>query len=104
MVTCNLWVPRRCSRRPAISAGNVIGDYKFAVDYAAGMTYWQRQRQDNPCDLEGVALTLARDGAGYAVTAVADRYGNAWSKASSLVIDCSRWTTYPCGARRRITL
>lgn len=55
--------------------GNVIGDYKLAVDYAAGMTYWQRQRRHNPRDLDGVALTLARDGAGYAVTAVADRYG-----------------------------
>ena len=54
---------------------NVLGDFRLTVDYAAGMTYWHRQRPTDAHDLDGVGLTLARDGDGYMVAAVAERNG-----------------------------
>ena len=54
---------------------NVLGDFRLTVDYAAGMTYWQRQRPANAHDLDGVGLTLARDGDGYTIAAVGEQHG-----------------------------
>ncbi|MCJ2060816.1 peptide-binding protein [Methylobacterium sp. J-048] len=53
--------------------GNVLSDFRLTIDYAAGLSTWQRQRPADPHDLDGIGLTLVRQGDAYAVSRVAER-------------------------------
>lgn len=55
--------------------GNVLADFRLTIDYAAGLSYWERQRRADPRDLDGVGLTLLRRDADYVVGRVAERDG-----------------------------
>ena len=54
---------------------NVLGDFKLTIDYAAGLSFWERQRPADPHDLDGIGLTLARQNSGYKVAAVVTSAG-----------------------------
>lgn len=54
---------------------NVLDDVRLTLDYAAGLSVWERQRAAGPGDLDGIGLTLVRRGTGYSVAAVATRDG-----------------------------
>ncbi len=54
---------------------NVLDGVRLTLDYAAGQSFWERQRAADPGELDGIGLTLARRGAGYVVAAVATREG-----------------------------
>ncbi|SFL77793.1 hypothetical protein [Methylobacterium pseudosasicola] len=54
---------------------NVLSDFRLTIDYAAGLSTWQRQRPADPHDLDGIGLTLVRSGDAYAVGRVAERNG-----------------------------
>lgn len=62
---------------------NVLDGVRLTLDYAAGQSFWERQRaagprdsaRDSARDLDGVGLTLVRRGTGYAVAAIATRDG-----------------------------
>lgn len=54
---------------------NVLDDFRITLDYAAGLSHWQRQRPTDPYDLDAAGLSLVRHGSGYAVGAVASRHG-----------------------------
>lgn len=55
--------------------GNVLSDLRLTIDYAAGLSYWQRQRPADPNDLDGIGLTLTRSGVDYVVGRVTERDG-----------------------------
>lgn len=52
---------------------NVLSDFRLTIDYAAGLSTWQRQRPADRHDLDGIGLTLVRQGDEYAVGRVAAR-------------------------------
>ncbi|MBE7202404.1 MAG: peptide-binding protein [Parafilimonas terrae] len=55
--------------------GNVLADFKLTIDYAAGLSYWQRQRLGDLHDLDGIGVTLIRRGGDYVIGRVAERSG-----------------------------
>jgi hypothetical protein len=57
--------------------GNVLKGFQVMIDYPRHVTYWQREHELDPHDLDQVGLTLeTRDGAkGYFVAAVARKDG-----------------------------
>ncbi|WP_152997484.1 peptide-binding protein [Methylobacterium sp. GXS13] len=55
--------------------GNALSDFRLTIDYAAGLSYWQRERPADPHDLDGIGLTLVRAGDAYRVGRVAERDG-----------------------------
>lgn len=54
---------------------NVLDGVRLTLDYAAGKSFWERQRAASSGDLDGVGLTLVRRDTGYIVAAVAIRDG-----------------------------
>ncbi|MGE7413711.1 peptide-binding protein [Methylobacterium tarhaniae] len=54
---------------------NALGTGRLTIDYAAGWVRFERQRQLDPHDLDGIGLALVRRGEGYAVGQVATREG-----------------------------
>lgn len=55
--------------------GNVLQGFRIAIDYPNRMTYWLRQTELNPHDLDQVGLTLKSKGGEYFVAAVAMQNG-----------------------------
>jgi hypothetical protein len=74
------WYSRKAPE-PVIGwlGGNVLKGFRLMIDYPNHMTYWERERELNPHDLDQVGITLeTRDDAkGYFVAAVATKGGRA---------------------------
>lgn len=53
---------RKAAPAPVIGwlGGNVLKDYKLAIDYPDRVTYWRRQKAPDPHDLDQPGLTLVR--------------------------------------------
>jgi len=57
--------------------GNVLKGFRVTIDFLRHMTYWQRERDLDPHDLDQVGVTLERRDDGYFIAGVAERDGNA---------------------------
>jgi len=55
--------------------GNLLGAFRLTLDYPNRMSYWVRQSEDDPHDLDQIGLTLQRKGDSYVVAAVATQEG-----------------------------
>ena len=55
--------------------GNVLKGFRVTIDYSNRMTYWVRQTELDPHDLDQVGLTLKRKGGKYFVAAIASQNG-----------------------------
>ena len=55
--------------------GNVLKGFRITIDYPNHMTYWLRQTELDPHDLDQVGLTLKSKGGEYFVAAVATQNG-----------------------------
>ena len=53
---------RKAAPAPVVGwlGGNVLKDYKLTIDYPNRMTYWRKQRQADPHELDQVGLSLVR--------------------------------------------
>jgi hypothetical protein len=72
------WYSRK-SPGPVIGwlGGNVLKGFRVTIDFPRHMTYWQRQRDLDPHDLDQVGVTLERRDTGYFIAGVAEKDGNA---------------------------
>lgn len=57
--------------------GNVLKGFRVTIDFPRHMTYWQRQRDLDPHDLDQVGVTLEGRDNGYFIAGVAEQDGNA---------------------------
>jgi hypothetical protein len=55
--------------------GNLLRAFRLTLDYPNRMSYWVRQSEDDPHDLDQIGLTLQRKGDSYVVAAVATQEG-----------------------------
>jgi hypothetical protein len=55
--------------------GNVLRDFRITIDYPERITYWQREKESNPYELDQVGLTLVHKKDEYFVCAVATQNG-----------------------------
>lgn len=55
--------------------GNVLRDFRITIDYPNHMSYWLRQREADPHDLDLVGLTLVRRSGNYFVGGVVKKNG-----------------------------
>lgn len=55
--------------------GNVLRNFRITIDYAKHLSYWLRQRESDPHDLEQVGLTLETKHGQYLVAGVATQNG-----------------------------
>lgn len=55
--------------------GNVLRDFQITFDYPSRTSYWLRQREADPHDLDGVGLTLVRWGGDYIVGGIVQQHG-----------------------------
>jgi hypothetical protein len=55
--------------------GNVLKDFRITFDPAHHMTYWLRQRDPDPHDLDQVGITLIRSDNAYTIGAIATKNG-----------------------------
>jgi len=55
--------------------GNVLRAFRITIDYPNKMTYWVRQTELDPHDLDQVGLTLKSNGGQYFVAAIATKNG-----------------------------
>jgi hypothetical protein len=55
--------------------GNVLKGFRVTIDYSNRMTYWVRQTELDPHDLDQVGLTLKHKGGKYFVAAIATQKG-----------------------------
>ena len=55
--------------------GNVLRNFRITVDYAKHVSYWLRQRESDPHDLEQVGLTLESKHGQYFVAGIATQNG-----------------------------
>ena len=72
------WYSRKAPR-PVIGwlGGNVLKGFRLTIDFPRHMTYWQRQRDLDPHDLDQVGVTLERRDNGYFIAGVAEKDGQA---------------------------
>jgi hypothetical protein len=56
-------------------AGNVLKGYRITLDYAHRMSYWLKQSDLDPHDLDQVGVTLEHAQGGYAIAAIATKNG-----------------------------
>lgn len=57
--------------------GNVLKGFRITIDFPRHMTYWQRQRDLDPHDLDQVGVTLERRDNAYFIAGIADKDGQA---------------------------
>jgi hypothetical protein len=57
--------------------GNVLRQFRLTIDYPNRMTYWQREADSDPNDLDQVGLTLMHKNGEYFVAAVVTQNGKA---------------------------
>ena len=57
--------------------GNVLRDFRITIDYPDRKSYWLREAEPDPHDLEQVGLTLKSEQGAYFVAAVVTQKGNA---------------------------
>jgi len=57
--------------------GNVLKGFRLTIDYQNHMTYWQKQRELDPHDLDQVGITLERRLEGYFIAGIARQAGKA---------------------------
>jgi C-terminal processing protease CtpA/Prc len=55
--------------------GNILKNFRITIDFANQMTYWLRQSDPNPHDLDQVGLTLLAVGDNYLVAGIASQDG-----------------------------
>jgi hypothetical protein len=55
--------------------GNVLKSFRLMIDFPNQITYWQRERDLDPHDLDQVGVTLEKRGADYFIAGVAERDG-----------------------------
>lgn len=55
--------------------GNVLRDFRVTFDYPTRTSYWLRQREADPHDLDGVGLTLVRRADSYIVGGIVQQHG-----------------------------
>jgi hypothetical protein len=68
------WYSRKAPERvDGWLGGNVLKGFRLTIDFSAGMTYWQRESDLDPHDLDQVGITLeSRDNVkGYFIAAIA---------------------------------
>jgi hypothetical protein len=56
--------------------GNVLKGFRITIDFPRHMTYWRRQRDLDPHDLDQVGVTLERRDNGYFIAGVAEKDGH----------------------------
>jgi hypothetical protein len=57
--------------------GNVLKGFRVTIDFPRHMTYWLRERDDDPDDLNQVGVTLEKRNDGYFIAGVAAKDGHA---------------------------
>ena len=55
--------------------GNVLKGFRLTIDFPRQMTYWQRQHDLDPHDLDQVGVTLEKRSSGYFIAGVAGKDG-----------------------------
>jgi hypothetical protein len=55
--------------------GNVLKGFRLTIDFPRQMTYWQRQRDVDPHDLDQIGVTLEKRRNGYFIAGVAEKDG-----------------------------
>ena len=57
--------------------GNVLKGFRVTIDFPRHLTYWLRERDDHPNDLDQIGVTLEKRNDGYFIAGVAAKDGHA---------------------------
>ena len=70
------WYSRKAPE-PVIGwlGGNVLAGFRLMIDFPRHMTYWEREKELDPYDLDQVGVTLERRPQGYFIAGIAKKRG-----------------------------
>lgn len=77
---------RKAAPAPVVGwiGGNVLKDYKLTIDYPNRMTYWRKQREADPHELDQPGLTLVRRDDRYFIGGIVRKADSAEAEESTV--------------------